>query len=395
MATNTLTDARCRAAKPGEKAYKLFDGGSMFLWVSPNGAKVWRLAYRLSGKPKTISIGPYPEVSLSAARAKRDEIKATLRDGGDPMAPRKKARKGLTLRQASEAYWSGRKDLTAAYLLNATHGIEQHLLPVLGDRDIGSIGRDDLLTELRKMDEAGLYSYVRTVRMWVSQVFEWAIEHGDATINPAKLIRPEKAFGKKAVEHFAALDIREVPDLMRRLRFEGDLQSVIACRLMAYTGARTVELRKMQWSDIDEADALWLLPAEVMKNGKEHVIPLTTQALAILREMKSRSRGGPYVFPNDHRPREPMSENAVLYLLHRIGYKGAMTGHGWRSIISTWANKQGFNRDAIERLLAHVSGDRVRAAYNRWEYLPERRAILQAWCDWLDAAEGQDSAAGL
>jgi integrase len=388
MPTNSLTDAKCRAAKAAEKAYKLFDGGGLHLYVSPLGAKVWRLAYRLAGKPKTMSFGPYPDVSLAVAREKRDQAKATLRDGGDPMAPRKAQRKGLTLLEASETYWTGRKDITDDYRRNARNGIEQHLGKELGKRNIGSITRDELLAELLKMDEKGLHTYVRTVRMWVGQVFEWAVERGDATINPAALIRPEKAFGKKSVQHFAALDVRDVPELMRRLRFEGELQSVLACRLMAFTGARTVELRTMRWEHLDEAEALWLLPAFVMKHKKEHVVPLSRQAMIILREMKNRARG-PYVFPNDHRPMEAMSENAVLYLLHRIGYKGVMTGHGWRSIISTWANKQGFNPDAIERLLAHVPGDKVRAVYNRWEYLPERQQILQAWGDWLESCEAK------
>lgn len=387
MPTNTLNDAKCRAAKPEAKPFKLFDGGGLHLWVSSSGAKVWRLAYRLAGKPKTISLGPYPEVSLAQAREKRDQHKATLRDGADPMAPRRATRKGMTLTEASAEYWAGRKNISDSYRANAVSGIKMHLEPVLGSRNIGSITRDDLLAELKRMDAAGRHVYVRKVRMWVAQVFEWAVELGHASINPAALIRPEKAFGKASVEHFAALNLRDIPDFLTRLRLEADLQSVLACRLLAYTWVRTNELRMMEWSEIDEATAKWQIPAGKMKRRRDHLVPLPTQAMAIIKTMAGRSRGGRYVFPSDRRDDRPMSENAVLYLLHRIGYKGKMTGHGWRSVASTWANERGYNADAIERQLAHVPDDKVRAVYNRAEYLTERAAMLQAWADWLDSCE--------
>lgn len=385
MPTNTLTDARCKAARPAAKPAKLFDGGGLHLWISPTGAKVWRLAYRLAGKPKTISLGPYPAVSLAEARAKRDQHKATLRGGEDPMAPRRATRKGLTLSEASAEYWGGRKDLSASYVANATRGIEMHLSPTLGKRNVGSISRDDLMAELRRMDAKGLHSYVRKVRMWVGQVFEWAVEHGHADINPAALIRPEKAFGCAPVEHHPAVELRDVPDLVQRINLERDIQSVLACRMLAYTWTRTGELRMMEWSEVDRE--IWLIPAGKMKRRRDHVVPLPRQAQALLAEMRARARpGSPYVFPSDRRADRPMSENAILYLLHRIGYKGRMTGHGWRSVASTWANERGYSPDAIERQLAHVPTNEVRAAYNRAQYLPERRAMLQAWADWIDEA---------
>lgn len=383
MPTNTLTDAQCRAAKPAEKAQKLFDGGGLHLFVSPKGAKVWRVAYRLAGRPQTMSLGAYPAVSLSAARSKRDELKTQLRDGADPAAPRKAQRTSkTTFKAACEAYWHGRKDLTDQYRENALRGLELHLWPALGAKPIDAITREDLLTELQRMDAAGLHVYVRKVRMWSGQVFDKAVETGAAKINPAALIRPERAFGKAPVQNFAAVPLSEVPELMQRLELEGELQSVLACRMLALTWVRTTELRQMEWSEI-EAD-LWRIPKARMKRGRDHLVPLSSQALEILKKMQARNRGGRYVFEADHRSDRPMSENAVLYLLHRMGYKGHMTGHGWRSVASTWANERGHNPDAIERQLAHVPGDEVRAAYNRAAYLPERRAMLQAWADWLD-----------
>lgn len=383
MPTNTLTDASCKAAKPAEKAQKLFDGGGLHLFVSPSGAKTWRVAYRLAGKPKTQSFGPYPAVSLAEARAKRDALKATLRDGADPMAPRRAVRKGMTLQAASDAFWAGRDDLSDSYRANAERGIAMHLGGIL-QANVGGITRDALLDELKRMDAAGLYVYVRKVRMWVGQVFEWAVEHGHATINPAALIRPEKAFGHASVESFAALTLREVPDFCQRLDLERDLQSVLACRLLAYSWVRTNELRMMEWSDIDEGQALWLIPAGKMKRKKDHLVPLSRQALAIIKEMQARVGKSKYVFPSDRRDDRPMSENSVLYLIHRIGYKGRMTGHGFRSVASTWANENGYNPDAIEMQLSHTPADKVRSIYNRAKYLPDRVTMMQAWADWFD-----------
>jgi integrase len=255
-----------------------------------------------------------------------------------------------------------------------------HLYPALGDTVIGSIQRDDLFEPLRLLDAQGKFVYVRRVRMWVSQVFEWAIEHGHATINPAALIRPEKAFGRARVTHFKALELQDLPAFFERLALEKDLQSVLACRLLALTWVRTSELRMMRWDEI-EGDT-WVIPAGKMKRRRDHVVPLPRQALPILEDLRSRTRSV-YVFPNDWRDDRPMSENSVLYLIGRIGYKGQMTGHGFRTVGSTWANENGFNKDAIERQLAHVPDDKVRSAYNRAEYLPERREMLQAFADWI------------
>ncbi len=388
MPTNTLKDAQIKAAKAVERPYKLFDGGGLFLFVSPTGAKTWRIAYRLNGKPQTKSFGPYPAVSLADAREKRDSLKATLREGGDPMAERKARRKGLSLREAAETYWNGRGDVTENYRGNALRGIEMYLYPSLGDLPIGSVTRDMLLDALRLLDAKGHYVYVRRVRMWIGQVFEWAVEHGHATINPAALIRPEKAFGRASVENFPALELRDLPEFFKRLDYERELQSVLACRFLALTWVRTSEMRLARWSEID--GDTWVIPAGKMKRRRDHVVPLSRQALATLAELRQRTRSD-YVFPNDRRDDRPMSENAVLYLLGRMGYKGRMTGHGFRTVASTWANERGYNRDAIERQLAHAPDDKVRSAYNRAEYLPERRRMLQDFADWIDSCRQVDA----
>ncbi|MCH2240939.1 MAG: integrase arm-type DNA-binding domain-containing protein [Aquabacterium sp.] len=387
MPTNTLTDAQCRAARPGEKPVKMFDGGGLHLYVSPKGARVWRLAYRLGGRAQTMSFGPYPEVSLAEARRRRDEARQVLRDGGDPMAPRR-ARQSLTLREAAEAYWGSRRDITDDYRRNVLSCLEQHVLPALGGRAIATVTRSDLLAELNKMADAGLLDYVRKARLWVSKVFAWAIEQEHCDANPAAAIDPETAFPRKTEEHFAAVDLHEVGDLLKRLALEDQsLQSVLACRFLAYTWARTTEARMMTWDEWPGEGDTWVINAGRMKRRRDHLVPLPRQAVEILKAMKARGRGSRFVFPGDRSLDRPMSENAVLYLLHRVGYKGRMTGHGWRSVGSTWANQAGYNPDAVEMQLAHVSMGKTRAAYNRARYLDERRRMLQDWADWLDAQD--------
>lgn len=383
MRTNTLTDARIRALKPAEKLTKHFDGGGLFLAVTPKGAKVWRLAYRVDGKPQTLSIGPYPLIGLAEARARRDDAKRSLLRGEVPGAKRQPQKPaGPTLGEACAAYWAGRHDVSDSYRENATRGITMHLAALL-DRPVGSITRADLLAELKLMDAAGLFEYVRKVRGWVSQVFEWAVEHQHAEHNPAAEIKPGRAFGAAPVEHFAALELREVPGMMERVGMEDPaLLSVLALKLLALTWVRTGELRMMEWAEID--GDTWVIPRGKMKRRLDHLVPLPRQAVTLLAQLRARTRSR-YVFPGERTDDRPISENAVLALLARCGYKGKMTGHGFRTVGSTWANEHGWPADAIERQLGHVPKDEVRAAYNRAKYLPVRREMLQAFADWLVA----------
>jgi len=345
----------------------------MYLFCAPTGSKLWRLAYRVNGKAQTATFGPYPEVSLAEARSKRDAFKRDLRNGTLPT----KRTRSIALSDAITQYWDGRMDLSESYRSNAKRGLEMHLTKLL-DTQVSDIAREMLLDELRRMDAKKLYVYVRKVRRWAGQVFDWCQDHGYMQTNPARDIRPQ-TFSTAPVEHFAALELSEVPEFMARLSMESDLQSVLACKLLALTWVRTNELRMMEWSEID--GDLWRIPAGKMKRRRDHVVPLSRQSVDILEQLKQRA-GGCYVFSHPYRSDRPMSENSILYLLYRIGYKGRLTGHGFRTIGSTWANENGFNADAIERQLAHVPGD-VRSVYNRAEYLDERRRMLEAWADWL------------
>lgn len=366
----------------------------MYLAVSPAGGKVWRVAYRLDGKPQTATLGHYPLMGLAEAREKRDELRARLAAGEPAKIEKLVPRKVPTLKEACETFWDGRKDISESYRSNAKRALEMHVFPKLGDDAIDTVDRAKLLPVLTAIDAKGLHEYVRKTRAWLGQVFDWAIEHDHAKINPCALIDPRKAFTKTKTVSFAALELTKIPAFMQRLELEGIIQSAMACRLLALTGVRTKELRMMQWDEID--GDLWRVPAARMKKERDHLVPLSRQALAIIANMRARATVSPYVFPNDRRTDRPMSENSVLYLLHRMGYKGAMTGHGWRSVMSTWANEHGFNADAIERQLAHVPTDKVRGVYNRAEFMPERRRLMQAWADWLmpDGAAGSSPPPG-
>lgn len=232
------------------------------------------------------------------------------------------------------------------------------------------------------MDAKGLHVYVRKTRMWIGQVFDWAVEQAYTQHNPAKDINPAKAFGKHKERHFASVDLGELPAFMLRLSGEGDIASVLACRLLALTWLRTAEVRFGKWTEI-QGDT-WSIPEERMKMSRDHVVPLSRQAIDLLAELKKRSGPSPYILPAYHRTDRPISENTILALIARIGYKGKMTGHGFRSVACTWANELGWKSDVIERQLAHVERNEVRSAYNRAEYLDSRRSMLQDWADFLD-----------
>jgi integrase len=423
MPTNTLTDNDCRRAEPRSKAYKLFDGNGLYLWISPKGARVWRQDYRFGGKKwaDTVIHGAYPLITLRAAREKRDEVLRLLAAGQDPKAGAKLAApvegvKSITLGVACDTYWGGKKDISDGYRENAKRGLELHLAD-LWKRDMRTIEREEFLRCLNAMDAAGKHVYVRKVRMWASQVWHWAVEQKYADTNIPDTINPKRAFGKAKVDSFPALHERDMPALWRRIAVEGDLQSVLAARMLAHTWVRTKEMRFMEWGEVDafgralnieasgaqpvapdpDKEWTWEIPAGKMKRAKAHLVPLPRQARLLLLKLWARRRpGGKYVFTAEHRLDRPISDSAVLMLLYRIGYKGAMTGHGFRSVGSTWANERGYNKDWVERQLAHTPEDKVRAAYNKAQFLDGRRKLLQGFSDWLDtldaAAVAADSA---
>ncbi len=413
MPTNTLSDNDCKTAPPAEKEQKLFDGNGLYLWISTKGAKVWRQAYRFNGKPQTLVHGRYPLITLKMARTKRDDALRLLAAGHDPKAAGQAppaAGKSITLCGACDMHWDGKGDITDGYRENAKRGLEMHLAQ-LWKRDIRSINREELLDCLNAMDTAGKHVYVRKVRMWASQVWHWAVEQKYADSNIPDTINPRRAFGKKKVKHFASLHERDFPEFWRRVNMEKDLISVYATKVLAYTMVRTQEMRFMEWEEIDAfadllvgrtqllpdpaEDWIWDIPDDKMKRGKAHLVPLPRQARELLLQLWARRRrGSKYVFPAEHRDDRTISENTVLALIYRLGYKGEMTGHGFRSVASTWGNERGYSPDWIERQLSHVEDNKVRGAYNKAEYLKGRSALLQDLSDWIDSHLNEEAANG-
>lgn len=400
MAEKLLTDIRCRqASSGGTKIRKLHDGGGLYLWAYADGRKYWRLRFWVGGKEKSLSLGTYPKVSLKDARDKLAEQRKLLAGNLDPSAERKAGK--LAVRKAAAntfkavaEEWYGKQ----AHLWSATHAsdirrrLEKDLYPSLGKRPISEIDVPELLEVLEKIEQRAP-DLAHRLRALCSAVFRYAITRKLCQRDPAADLRG--ALSATRVTNMPALNAKELPELLRAIAgYSGDRQTVLGLQLLARTFVRTGELIKAEWeefSNLDDPDnALWTIPAERMKARRAHVVPLTRQMLTILAELKTLSRSSKFVFPSRTRGSgKPMSGNTLIFALHRMGYKGRQSGHGFRALASTVLNESNFNSDWIEAQLAHLDiGGKTRAAYNRSVYLDERRKMMQWWSNFLDAAEG-------
>ncbi len=395
MPTNLLSAAGCKNARSnGAAIHKLHDGDGLYLWVYLDGRKYWRMRYWQAGKEKSLSMGVYPKVTLSDARKKRDELRKQLEADLDPSAERKVAilRKKLSSENSFEAVareWYNKQLHTwvAHHADDVRRRLESNIFPALGKRPLDQIEAPQLLQALRKIEARGSYDLAHRVLQVCGQVFRYGIATGRCTRNLSTDLRG--ALTPHVKQHQAAVGSEELPVLLRAIaRYDeiGDKQTRLALQLLAQTFVRTNELIGAEWAEIDLDSALWIIPAERMKMKSEHVVPLTGQALAILAEIKEMSGGGRYVFPGRN-SNKPISNNTMLFALYRLGYKGKMTGHGFRAIASTILNETGFKPDVIERQLAHCERNQVRGAYNRADYLPERKRMMQFWADYLDSIE--------
>jgi integrase len=395
----TLTDTRIRNAKPKGQAYKLSDGGGMYLLVTPKGARYWRLDYRFAGKRRTLALGVYPTVTLSNARVRREDARALLDREVDPNVAKKATKRAAKLASdntfeaiAREWLENQRKRLAPRYCALLLARLEADIFPQIGSRPITDIDAPELLEMLRKVEKRGVIETARRLRQLCGQVFRYAIVTGRAKNDPSADLRgalksPGQQRGHKA------MPLDEVPAFLKALStYDGDLRTRLALRLMVLTFARTTELRAARWSEFENPDGiepLWRIPAERTKMKREHTVPLSSQALAVLRELRGLpgSDASPFLFPSASRE-GCMSNNTMLYALYRLGYHSRATVHGFRAMASTALNEMGYRPDVIERQLAHQERNAVRAAYNRAEYLSERRAMMGQWADHLDALAG-------
>jgi integrase len=387
-----LTDTAIRQAKPRAKPYKLTDGAGLYLEVMPTGARYWRMRYRIVGKDTRLAFGVYPEVTLSEARQRRDKARAAIRDGRDPSADRKADRRKAKLSAANtfegvarEWLAANKRKLTPATYDKAERTLEANVFPWLGARPIAEIDAPEALTILKRIEARGAHETAHRVKARMGQVFRYAIAHGTATRDPTADLRGALA-PVVSRSHAAITDPAMVGELLRALdSYAGQFATRCALRLAPLVFARPGELRHAEWAEFDLDAAEWRIPAHKMKMREAHIVPLSAQALAILRELQPLTGRGRYAFPGLRTSGEPMSENTVNAALRRLGYdKNTMTGHGFRAMASTRLNEMGWAPDVIERQLAHAERNKVRAAYNRAQYMAERREMMQAWADYLD-----------
>ena len=377
------------AAKPREKAYKLADGAGLYLEVVPSGSRYWRMKYRFNGKEKRMAFGVYPAVSLAQARALRDEAKKKLAEGIDPSFAKKEEKlvRDVQLNNTFQAValeWHGTKvsRWSEGYASDIIEAFNKDIFPYIGQQPVNEIKPLVLLNVLRRMESRGATEKAKKVRQRCSEVFRYAIVTGRAEYNPAADLT--SAMSGHESKHYPFLTVEELPDFFKALSgYTGSPLIVLAARLLILTGVRTGELRGAFWSEFDLEKAVWEIPAERMKMKRPHLVPLSTQALEVVQQLKVMSGQYPLVFPGRNDPRKTMSEASINQVFKRIGYTGKVTGHGFRHTMSTILHEEGFNTAWIETQLAHVDKNAIRGTYNHAMYLEGRREMMQWYADYI------------
>ena len=392
-----LSDTAIRSAKPQSKTVKLFDGGGLYLEVAPSGGKWWRLKYRIEGKEKRISLGVYPTVSLKEARKRRDAAKEQLSHGVDP-SENKKACKAAIKAQEGTAYEIIAREWFAKYSAgwSASNKVKvfarqmNYIFPFIGAKMIQTITAPELLEALRHIEKRGSLDTAHRALQDCSRIFRYAIATGRGERDTAADLRGALPPAKGG--NFSTItEPKAVGALLRAIDgYEGGVVVASALRLAPLVFVRPGELRQSEWAEFDLAGAEWRIPAERMKMRQVHIVPLARQTVEVLHLLHNYTGHGRFLFPSPRSEARPMSDVALLAALRRMGYsKEEMTVHGFRSMASTLLNEQGYNRDWIERQLAHGERNSIRAAYNYAEYLPERRRMMQEWADLLDGLREQ------
>jgi integrase len=396
-----LTDVKARNAKPAEKLIKLSDGDGMYLLVTPNGGKYWRLKYRYAGKEKLLALGTYPEISLADARQRREEARKQVAHGIDPGAVRKAQKQAET--QETETFeviareWHGKfkESWSPSHAHTTITRLERDIFPWMGKRPISEIEPPEVLAVLQRIESRGAAETARRMKIVCGQVFRYAVATGRAKRDPTPDLKG--ALRPVISKHIAALtDPKEVAPLLRAIDdYKGSFVVKCALQLAALFFVRPGELRSAQWAEIDLDAAEWNIPVERMKlplktkqerKGKSHLVPLSNQAITILKELQPLTGRSKYVFPSHRTPSRPMSDNAVLSALRRMGFaKDEMSGHGFRAMARTILDEVlQIRPDFIEHQLAHSVRNPNGRAYNRTAHLAERRKMMQTWADYLD-----------
>lgn len=399
-----LTDIKVRTAKPTDKQYKLTDGNGMHLLVHPNGSKYWRLQYRFGGKQKMLALGVYPDVSLADARGRRDEARKLLANSIDPGDKKKNDKveqeEARTFEQLAIEWHATNKKWTEEHSRRVLKSLEDNLFPAIGKRNIAELKTRDLLAPIKAVEMSGRLEVASRLQQRTTAIMRYAVQSGLLDYNPAQEMAGAVASSNR--QHRPALELRRTPELLQRIdSYTGRPLTRLAIELTLLVFIRSSELRFARWSEIDFETSMWTIPAEReaiegikhsqrgSKMHTPHLVPLSRQALAILKQVHKLSGDRDFVFIGDHDHRKPMSENTVNKALRVMGYdtKIEVCGHGFRTMACSSLIESGlWSRDAVERQMSHMERNSVRAAYiHKAEHLDERRLMLQWWADFLDA----------
>lgn len=389
-----LTDTACKKATcpEGRPSVRLADEKALYLEVTAAGGKYWRWKYRHGGKEKRLALGVYPDVSLAQAREARDDARKLLKDGTDPGQLRREAKLASAFDQANtfeavarlwwEHWKDGKSERHAAYAIKR---LEADAFPLLGSRPIASLTAKDLTRMAKAVQERGAIDLAHRVLQMAGQVMRYAVAHDLIERNPATDVKPSDTLKSRRKENYARLGEKELPELLRKIEaYQGGPYTRLAMQLMALTFVRTTELIAARWAEFDLQAAEWRIPPERMKMKTPHIVPLSPQALEVVKVLHTLSGGRVLLFPGERDHDKPMSNNTILKALERMGYKGRMTGHGFRGVASTILHEQGYAHHAIELQLAHQERNEVSAAYNHALYLKERRTMMCEWANHLD-----------
>lgn len=389
-----LTDTVCKNAKcpEGKTRLRLSDAGGLYLEVVPTGGKHWRWKYRFGGKEKRLAVGTYPQVTLAAARRVREDSRLLLKAGTDPVAAKQDLKRVAkislettfeSVARAWHEHWKISKSTRHAnYVLRR---LEADVFTQIGKRPIADLTAPVLLAIAKKVESRGAADIAKRVWQTCGQVFRFAIANGLLERNPASDIKPSDALKPRVKRHYARLEAKEIPELLRKIEaYQGTPVTRLSMKLLALTFVRTGELIAAHWDEFDLDSAEWRIPKERMKIPTPHVVPLSTQAVEVLASIHELRGMSGLLFQGERDHTKPMSNNTILAALKRMGYAGRMTGHGFRGVASTILHEQGYRHDIIELQLAHQERNQVSAAYNFATYLPQRREMMQAWADHLD-----------
>lgn len=397
-----LTEVQVRTAKPAPRPYKLYDSEGLFVLVTPSGGKSWRFRFKIYGREKLLVLGRYPKVGLQSARKLRNAAIEMVQAGKDPAAERRREREAgspklPTFKDVALEWHALRQhEWTPLYAKQVISRLEVDIFPTLGRRPVSLITPAEMLATLKKVEARGVLETNRRLKQYCSAIFRFAIASQRCQFDPAAPLK-DALKSPPRPEHHKALARSEVGAFLICLdKYDGEIDTRIALRLALLMVPRTTELRAAKWSEFenwrrDDNTGVWRIPAERMKMGEQHLVPLSRQCRQLLAELNELTGHSPYLFPSPGKE-GVMCNNTMLFALYRMGYRGKTTTHGFRRLFSTEANENNWNEDWIERQLAHDERNRIRAAYNAAQYLPQRREMMQWWADRLDSLRAEEEA---